>query len=45
MRVCVYGIGAIGGAVAARLIRSGTAEISVVAHGASLAAVAEHGLT
>jgi 2-dehydropantoate 2-reductase len=45
MRVCVYGIGAIGGAVAARLIRSGEAEISVVARGAALAAVAEHGLT
>jgi len=45
MRVCVYGIGAIGGAVAARLIRSGAAEISVVARGASLAVVAEHGLT
>jgi 2-dehydropantoate 2-reductase len=45
MRVCVYGVGAIGGAVAARLIRGGAAEISVVARGAALAAVANHGLT
>ena len=44
MRVCIYGMGAIGGALAARLIRSGEAEISVIARGATLEAVAEHGL-
>ncbi|MBI0534088.1 2-dehydropantoate 2-reductase [Roseomonas sp. KE2513] len=44
MKVCVFGAGAIGGHVAARLVRGG-AEVSVVARGANLAAIREHGLT
>ncbi|RAI58558.1 ketopantoate reductase family protein [Roseicella frigidaeris] len=44
MRVCVYGAGAIGGHVAARLARGGAA-VSVVARGAHLAAIRERGLT
>lgn len=48
MKVCVYGAGAIGGHVAARLAagaaKSG-AEVSVVARGAHLAAMREKGLT
>jgi 2-dehydropantoate 2-reductase len=44
MRICIYGAGAIGGHVAARLARGG-AEVSVIARGAHLAAIREHGLT
>jgi 2-dehydropantoate 2-reductase len=48
VRICVYGAGAIGGHVAARLAagagRSG-AEVSVVARGAHLRAIRERGLT
>jgi 2-dehydropantoate 2-reductase len=44
VKVCVYGAGAIGGHVAARLARGG-AEVSVVARGAHLAAMRERGLT
>ena len=44
MRVCVYGAGAIGGHVAARLARGG-AEVSVVARGPHLAAIRANGLT
>ncbi|MBP0446152.1 2-dehydropantoate 2-reductase [Roseomonas sp. SSH11] len=44
MKVCVFGAGAIGGHVAARLARGG-AEVSVVARGATLAAIREGGLT
>lgn len=43
MRICVYGAGAIGGHVAARLARGG-AEVSVVARGAHLRAMQEKGL-
>ncbi len=44
MKVCVYGAGAIGGVIAARLALSGV-ETSVVARGAHLAAIQENGLT
>jgi 2-dehydropantoate 2-reductase len=44
MRICVFGAGAIGGHVAARLARGG-AEVSLVARGAHLAAIQANGLT
>ena len=44
MRICIYGAGAIGGHLAARLARSG-ADVSVVARGAQLAAIRARGLT
>jgi len=43
MRIAVYGAGAIGGHVAARLVRGG-ADVSVVARGAQLAAIKARGL-
>ena len=43
MRVCVYGAGAIGGHLAARLAQGG-AEVSIVTRGAHLAAVQANGL-
>ncbi len=45
MRVCIYGAGAIGGLMAARLARAGVAELSLVARGPHLAAMQEMGLT
>jgi 2-dehydropantoate 2-reductase len=45
MRVCVFGAGAIGGLVGARLARLGEAEVSLIARGAHLAAMRENGLT
>jgi 2-dehydropantoate 2-reductase len=44
MKVCVYGAGAIGGHIAARLALGG-AEVSLVARGAHLAAIQAQGLT
>ena len=44
MKICVYGAGAIGGHLAARLAKSGV-ETSVVARGAHLAAIRANGLT
>ncbi len=44
MKICVYGAGAIGGHLAARLARGG-AEVSVIARGAHLAAIQADGLT
>jgi 2-dehydropantoate 2-reductase len=44
MRLCVFGAGAIGGWLAGLLAESGV-EVSVVARGAHLAAIREHGLT
>lgn len=44
MRICVFGAGAIGGHVAARLAKGG-ADVSVVARGAHLAAMVERGIT
>jgi 2-dehydropantoate 2-reductase len=45
MRVCVYGAGAVGGHIAVRLLVAGSAEVSVVARGAQLAAIRTRGLT
>ena len=44
-KICVYGAGAVGGHVAARLIAAGQAQVSVVARGAHLAAIQARGLT
>jgi len=44
MKICVFGAGAIGGNVAARLA-SGGADVSVVARGEHLAAIRQNGLT
>jgi len=43
MRICVYGAGAIGGYIAARLAHAG-AEVTVIARGAKLAAIRANGL-
>ncbi|HSV83643.1 MAG TPA: 2-dehydropantoate 2-reductase [Ramlibacter sp.] len=42
-RVCIYGAGAIGGWIGARLAQAGC-ELSVVARGATLATIRQHGL-
>jgi 2-dehydropantoate 2-reductase len=44
VRICIFGAGAIGGFLAGYLVRSG-AEISVIARGAHLHAIRQHGLT
>ena len=44
MRICIYGAGAIGGLLGARLARAG-AEVSLVARAPHLAAMRERGLT
>lgn len=44
-RVCVFGAGAIGGYVGARLAMKGEADVSLVARGAHLAAMQANGLT
>lgn len=43
MKVCIYGAGAIGGWIGVKLARAGS-EVSVVARGATLQALQEHGL-
>jgi 2-dehydropantoate 2-reductase len=43
MKICIYGAGAIGGLIAGRLAQAGH-EVSVVARGAHLTAIREHGL-
>jgi len=43
MKICVYGAGAVGGLIAVRLQRSGH-DLSVIARGAQLQAIASHGL-
>jgi 2-dehydropantoate 2-reductase len=43
MKICVYGAGAVGGLIAARLARSGH-EVSVIARGAHLESIRAHGL-
>ncbi|WHZ12824.1 MAG: 2-dehydropantoate 2-reductase [Burkholderiaceae bacterium] len=43
MKICIYGLGAVGGLMAAKLAASG-ATVSAVARGATLAAVRERGL-
>jgi 2-dehydropantoate 2-reductase len=44
-KICVFGAGAIGGYVGARLAMKGEAEVSLVARGAHLAAMQANGLT
>jgi 2-dehydropantoate 2-reductase len=44
MRICVVGAGAIGGVIAARLAAVGEANVSVLARGATLAAIRDRGL-
>jgi 2-dehydropantoate 2-reductase len=44
MRICVVGAGAIGGVIAARLATTGEADVSVLARGATLAAIRDCGL-
>ena len=44
MKVCIYGAGAIGLLVGARLAATGRHEVSAVARGATLAALQQHGL-
>jgi 2-dehydropantoate 2-reductase len=44
MDVCVFGTGAVGGFLAARLIAAGGAKVSVIARGAQLQAIRTHGL-
>ena len=44
MKICIYGAGAIGGHLAARLHRAG-ADVSVIVRGAHLAAIQANGLT
>ncbi|ROR17930.1 ketopantoate reductase [Comamonas sp. BIGb0124] len=44
MKICIYGAGAVGGHIAARLAIHGDAEVSVVARGEHLAAIQRHGL-
>lgn len=44
MRICIFGAGAIGGLMAARLAQKGEAEVTVVARGPHLAAMQANGL-
>ena len=44
MKVCIYGAGAIGLLIGARLAATGAHRVSAVARGATLAALEEHGL-
>ena len=44
MKVCIYGAGAIGGYLGVQLAQSGADNVSLVARGAHLAAMQEHGL-
>jgi 2-dehydropantoate 2-reductase len=45
MKICIFGAGAIGGLIAAKLAAKGETEISLVARGPHLAAMRERGLT
>lgn len=44
-KICVFGAGAIGGYVGARLALKGEADVALVARGVHLAAMKDHGLT
>ena len=44
MKVCIFGAGAIGGYLAARLLKAGEHEVSVLARGAHLQAIRHQGL-
>ena len=43
LKVCIVGAGAIGGFIGARLAAAGRCDVSVLARGATLAALREHG--
>ena len=45
MKICIFGLGAMGGLLASRLVNNDAVELSVIARGAHLAAVRERGLT
>ncbi|WP_372620791.1 2-dehydropantoate 2-reductase [Falsiroseomonas sp.] len=45
MRICIFGAGAIGGLMAAKLAAKGDAEVTVIARGPHLAAMQSKGLT
>ena len=45
MKICVFGAGAVGGFVAAHLLRAGRHEVALVARGAHLEAIRARGLT
>ena len=45
MKLCVFGAGAVGGYLSARLIAAGGHEVSIVARGTHLDAIRQHGLT
>ncbi|MFA7666814.1 MAG: 2-dehydropantoate 2-reductase N-terminal domain-containing protein, partial [Burkholderiaceae bacterium] len=45
MKLCIYGTGAIGGHLAARLMKTGTHEVSVIARNQQLQAIERDGLT
>jgi 2-dehydropantoate 2-reductase len=44
-KICVFGAGAIGGLIGAKLARKAETEVSLIARGAHLAAMERHGLT
>jgi 2-dehydropantoate 2-reductase len=44
MKVCIYGVGAIGGFIGTRLALDGGCQVSAVARGATRAALRQHGL-
>ena len=44
MKVCIYGVGAIGGFIGTRLAAAGSCQVSAVARGATLQALQQHGL-
>ena len=44
MKLCVFGAGAVGSYLAARLLRSGRHEVAVIARNEQLRAIATHGL-
>jgi 2-dehydropantoate 2-reductase len=44
MKVCIYGVGAIGGFIGTRLALAGRCQVSAVARGDTLAALQQHGL-
>ena len=45
MKICIFGAGAIGGLIGAKLAAKGEAEVSLIARGPHLAAMRENGLT
>ncbi len=44
MKVCIFGAGAVGSHIAARISAAGTAEVSVIARGANLEAIRKNGI-